>query len=105
MIHDPYAGINSGAQFDGSTYIPTIDHKRLTGQLKRVYDVMSDGNWHRLSELSARCEAPESSVGARIRDMRKEKFGAHKVDRRRHLTIPGLWLYKLEVDPQSEMRL
>ncbi len=102
-MHNPYCGINSGAPFDGETYIPILDHKRLTGMLQRVFTVMSDGNWHRLSELSARCQGSETSMSARVRDLRKDKFGAHKVDAERHPSIKGLWLYRL--DPQQELRL
>lgn len=104
-MNNPYdnCGIHSGAQFDGETYIPTLDHKRLTGQLKRVYDVMSDGKWHDLAFLSLCADAPEGSCSARLRDLRKDKFGAHTVDRKRDKTIPGLWLYRLEVDPRREL--
>lgn len=107
IMHDPYnyEGINSGAHFDGQTYSPVLDHKRLTGQLKRVYDVLSDGNWITLAVLSERADCPESSASARLRDLRKDKFGGHKVERIRHNMYPGLFLYRLEVDSQQELRL
>jgi len=102
-MHNPYnhTGINSGADFDGKTYVPELDKARLTGQLKRVYDVLSDGHWYTLRGISVRAEAPESSCSARLRDLRKDKFGAHTVDRKRGLK--GLFYYKLEIDPQVEM--
>lgn len=87
-----------GATFDGDTFVPMIDHARLTGLLKRVYDIMSDGNWHRLAELAHRAQGSEASVSARIRDLRKEKFGGFQVDRKRHKTQKGVWLYRLVTD-------
>jgi len=95
----------SGAHFDGPTYNPSFDHIRLTGMLHRVFEAMSDGNWHRLSELAAHCKGSESSISARIRDLRKDKFGAFQVDRKRHEKVKGLWLYRLEIEPQQEMAL
>ncbi len=102
-MHNPYnhTGINSGADFDGLTYQPKLDKVRLTSQLKRVYDVLSDGRWHTLHGISVRAEAPESSCSARLRDLRKDKFGLHTVDRKRGLN--GLFYYKLEIEPQVEM--
>ena len=89
--------LKTGADFDGQTYSHTLDHKRLTGQLKRVYDVMSDGNWHRLPEIAHRAQGSEASCSARIRDLRKEKFGGFEVERRRHETQKGVFLYRLIV--------
>lgn len=104
-MNDPrnLVGVFSGAHFDGSTYHPVKDHIRLTGLLHRVFSVMSDGNWHRLSELANKCEGSETSVSARIRDMRKDKFGGFQVDRKRHATQKGLWLYRLVLEPQREL--
>jgi len=98
-MNDPY----SGAHFDGNTYNPNLDHVRLTGLLQKVYKAMSDGNWHRLSELAAHCKGSESSISARIRDLRKDKFGAFQVERKRHDTVKGLWLYRLYIEPQRDM--
>ena len=33
----------------------------------------------------------EASVGARLRDFRKKKFGSHVVEHRRDETADGLW--------------
>ncbi len=105
MTHDPRnnVGIYSGAHFDGATYNPSLDHIRLTGQLARVYDVMQDGEWITLAVLSDRAKAPESSCGARLRDLRKDKFGGHTVERTRHMLYPGLFLYRLIVEPQGRL--
>ncbi len=96
-----------GPHFDGSTYVPELDHIRLTGQLQRVYGVMSDGQWRTLSQLSNLAKAPESSVSARLRDLRKHKFGGYTVSRKRanhrNPKPVGLFYYRLETEPQQEM--
>lgn len=79
--------------FDGATYDASKDKRRLTSQLGLVRTAMSDGRWHTLSELSAISGGPESSVSARLRDLRKEKFGAYTIERRRRER--GLWEYQL----------
>jgi len=83
------------AYFDGETYEPGIDQKRLTGQLLRVYALMSDGKWRTLSQISKEAQGSEASVSARLRDLRKERFGKHRIDRRR--VTGGLYEYKLIV--------
>ena len=82
-----------GADFDGDTYEPHLDKVRLTGMLERVFAVMADGRWHTLSELSRNCHGSEASISARIRDLRKDKFGAFMVERER--VKQGLFRYRL----------
>ena len=69
--------------FDGETYDPPKDHKRLTKQLERVQQAVSDGRWYTLSELSSITGDPEGSISARLRDLRKEKFGAFDIRKQR----------------------
>jgi hypothetical protein len=80
--------------FDGQTYDSQKDHGRLTGQLARVELFMRDGNWKTLDEIVEACGGTVASVSARVRDLRKEKFGAHTVERIRH-SDGGLFLYRL----------
>lgn len=68
--------------FDGATYEPARDEKRLSGQLERVREAMSDGAWWTLDRLTARVGGTTPAVSARIRDLRKPRFGAHKVERK-----------------------
>jgi len=89
--------------FDGSTYEPELDHVRLTGQLQRVYSVMKDGRWRTLNNISVLASGPESSIGARIRDLRKAKFGEYQVDRKRDSINKGTFLYRLVKPQQREM--
>ncbi len=79
--------------FDGATYERALDHARLGEQLLRVGRVMADGNWHTLRELSDRTGDPEASISARLRDLRKRKFGGHTVEHER--LDRGLWRYRL----------
>jgi hypothetical protein len=72
------------------------DQVRLTGQLFNVKQVLSDNRWHTLSEIAQRIGGSEAGISARIRDMRKPKFGNHTVDRR-HVK-DGLWEYRLVPD-------
>jgi len=73
----------SRAEFDGYTYEPEFDQNRLRGEMSRVYRVIKDGDWHTLSEISFLTGDPEAGISARLRDLRKKKFGGHVVNRRR----------------------
>jgi hypothetical protein len=81
-------------RFDGETYDPKRDGERLSGQLERVYHLMKDGKWRTLAMIASDAEGTEASVSARLRDLRKSKYGRHVV-LRRHIR-GGLWQYKLE---------
>ena len=69
--------------FDGVTYDPERDKARLTRQLERVYEVVRHGDWHTLASIASITGAPEGSVSARLRDLRKEKFGSYDIRRKR----------------------
>lgn len=69
--------------FDGATYEPGADHARLTGQLARVLDLMRDGKWRTLGQIAEAVQGSEAGVSARLRDLRKPRFGAYMVDRER----------------------
>lgn len=86
-------------RFDGSNYSPEHDQKRLTGQLLRIFDLMKDGNWRTLDEISLATGDPASSVSAQLRNLRKSKMGGHTVDKR-HRGEPcnGLWEYRVLVN-------
>lgn len=86
------------AQFDGITYNPKLDYQRLSGQLKRVFGVMVTGGWLTLSEIAtATGDQSEAAISARLRDLRKPKFGGFEVERRRRGEAKkGLWEYRLK---------
>jgi hypothetical protein len=82
-----------GASFDGGTYVPERDARRLRRLLVRVFDLMSDGRPRTLREITMLCGGTEASVSARLRDFRKLRHGAHRVE---HTCLGhGLWSYRL----------
>ena len=83
------------AAFGGITYAPALDHVRLNGQLLRVFDLMKDGQWRTLAEIAAVVGGTEAAVSARLRDLRKEKYGARDVSR--ELVKGGLWKYRIDI--------
>ena len=86
--------------FDGRTFEPKVDLKRLKSQQADVARAMADGGWHTLHALAFRTGHPEASVSARLRDLRKPRWGSNLIQRRRHLG-GGLWEYRL-LRPESE---
>lgn len=87
-------GLRLGGDFDGETYSRLLDKLRLTGQLRAVAEVLADQQWHTLRELADRCGGSEAGVSARLRDLRKERFGGFEVERER-VAETGLWRYRL----------
>jgi hypothetical protein len=80
--------------FDGRTYEPERDYVRHSGQLKRVYNLMQDGQWRTLDHVVARTGGTVASASARLRDLRKAKYGAFEV-KRRHIER-GLFEYRVK---------
>lgn len=63
---------------------------------------MKDGVWRTLDEMSDSLGDSKQSLSARLRDMRKARFGAHIVNRRRRgLPKEGLFEYQLIVVTES----
>lgn len=85
--------IPENPMFDGADYIPIRDNARLTGQIKRIYSLMSDGKWRTLQEIEQETGDPQASISAQLRHLRKARFGGHTV-KREHLG-GGLYRYKL----------
>jgi hypothetical protein len=82
-------------RFDGANYNQTRDDARLTGQILRVWECMSDGRWRTLKDIAQETGDPEASVSAQLRHLRKPRFGGHTVER--EYIKDGLYKYKLEV--------
>ena len=81
--------------FGGKTFDEGLDGNRLRKQLSAVWTFMFDGQWHTLKELSKAVGAPEASVSARLRDLRKKKFGGYVVERMRIPNGNGLHIYRV----------
>jgi hypothetical protein len=89
----------TGSLFDGPVYEPVHDQARLTGQLRRVFEVMADARWRTLAEIEAITGDPPASISAQLRHLRKRQFGSFIVDKRaRGDRAIGLWEYRLTTD-------
>ena len=87
--------------FNGPDYVPELDRKRLTGQIKRIQELMIDGVWRSLSEISRLANASEASASAQLRHLRKDRFGSYIIEkRRRGERTSGLFEYQL-LDPKE----
>lgn len=80
--------------FDGRTYDADRDFARLGAQLRRVLTVMQSGSWMSLSEIARETGDPEASVSARLRDLKKSKFGGREVES--EYVTRGKWRYRLK---------
>lgn len=98
MFSTPEVPLPERPRFDGAEYVPPIDDARLTGQMRRVWDAMSNGTWRTLEEISTLTGDPAASVSAQLRHFRKKRFGAHTVERRaRGDRANGLFEYRIVV--------
>ena len=92
--------------FDGKTYDRAADGRRLWTALSAVHNLMSDGRWRTLSSIKADLHSlyakvvSEAGISARLRDLRKEKFGALKMESRRR--DGGVWQYRVILPAQVE---
>lgn len=74
---------SAAPEFDGAAYEPSKDKERLTGQLERVYEAVKDGRWLTLAGIASRTGDPEASISAQLRNLRKSRFGAWDIRKRR----------------------
>ncbi len=90
--------------FDGESYDAPRDSARSSSRLTRsfcaaVYELMRDGRWRTHWQIKDalwqrwQIQASETSVSARLRDLRKIRFGSHLVERER--IDGGLYAYRL----------
>ena len=79
--------------FNGSDYIPDRDDARLSGQIRRVYNVMNDGIPRTLAQIARATGDPEASVSAQLRHLKKDRFGAFIVEKEHKGN--GLYEYRL----------
>lgn len=87
-------------RFDGADYVPERDDVRLTGQLLRIWNVMNDGRWRTLKEISALTGDPEASISAQLRHLRKPRFGSYEI--KREYINNGLYRYKINMDDKPK---
>ena len=77
----------------GPAYVQALDETRIHDQMGRIKEFMLPGYWHSLLEISAVTGAPEASVSAQLRHLRKPRFGGWIVEKRRRTA--GTWEYRL----------
>jgi hypothetical protein len=91
--------------FDGDTFDRERDGKRLLTQQQAVESLMRDGKARTIPEIVAGIKryygvtATESGVSARIRDLRKTKFGGYRVDST--YRAAGVWEYKIIMEDRK----
>lgn len=96
MNHAFHAMSQPSLFFDGETYEPAHDKDRLAGQLERVKRLMLDGRWRTLAAIHRIVGGSEPGVSARLRDLRKARFGNFTVERRAAgLRNRGLFEYRV----------
>ena len=74
--------LQTNADFNGPTYNRRHDHRRLAGQISRIFALMQDGQWRSLSDIARVTRDPQASISAQLRHLRKAKFGSFVVERR-----------------------
>lgn len=85
-------------RFNGSEYDKKKDQLRLTGQIKRIFDLMKDGHPRTLDEISKATGDPAASVSAQLRNLRKRRFGGYNIEKRsRGDREHGLYEYNMEI--------
>jgi hypothetical protein len=91
-------------RFDGDTYDEERDQQPLKKQLQAVAVIMADHQWRTLEELAESVtlrigrRASEASVSARLRDLRKPRFGGKTVERRAKPGAKRLFQYRIPED-------
>ena len=100
--------VKAPPKFNGRTFESKLDGPRLTKQLDRVreYVLAIFPAWKSVYEISEALEQlygvnfPTQSVSARLRDLRKKKFGGYIVKRKRReigefieSRSSGIWEY------------
>lgn len=84
-------------EFSGSGYDSRRDKRRLTNQLELIKELMKDRKWRTLAKIARMTGAPESSVSAQLRHLRKERFGSWEINKR-HI---GGGLYEYQMRKQN----
>lgn len=77
----------------GKTFFRQRDADRLSRQARAVWNVMRDNRWRTLPEIARVLEEPQQSISARLRDLRKDRFGGWDVQR--EYVAHGVWRYRV----------
>lgn len=80
-------------RFDGSNYDHSRDSQRLGIQLSKIFNLMKDGIHRSLAQIESYTGEPQASISAQLRHLRKQRFGAHTVNKT--YLGNGLYTYQL----------
>ena len=69
-------------QADLALDAPFVHRPSLAAQRERVASIMRRGDWVTLDDLAAAIDAPVQSISARVRDLRKPRYGSYTIARR-----------------------
>lgn len=83
-------------KFDGSDIVPERDSQRLGNQIMDIYNLMKDGKERTLNDIHKETGHPEASISAQLRNLRKQRFGAHEIHKK--YIENGLYTYKLKIN-------
>lgn len=90
-------------EFHGADYRPEYDYKRLSNQIDRIKAYCLPREWLLVQQIARACKAPENSVQAQLRNLRKKANGAYIVERRKHPITAGLYEFKVRLrTPEDE---
>ena len=78
--------------FDGP-FLTAEDDPRLKSQLNRVFEYLRDGEPRTLGQIHQAVGGSITGVSARIRDLRKKRFGGYDVETVNH--GGGVFTYRL----------
>ena len=81
---------------EGVTFDRKRDLSRLNDQMRAVFLLMQDGQWRPLFAIAHHTGHPEASVSARLRDLRKPRYGGFTVERR--YIANGVFHYRLVIE-------
>lgn len=73
---------------------PATDAPWLKGQLRQVFKIMADRQWHTVPQVAAAVGCCQTGASARLRDLRKKKHGSFKIERKR-LISGEMCMYRL----------
>lgn len=90
----PSAPPSRSEHFDGPEYDPGQDEVRLNGQIREIWELMKDGRWRTVQTIAIVTRFPANSIQAQLRNLRKPRYGAYLVERRR-VTESGLYEYRV----------
>ena len=86
-------------RFNGADYDHERDSERLSNQLSRIFNVVKDGNWRSLKDIANLANAPQASVSAQLRHLRKPRFGSYTVEKK--YVTDGLYRYRVDANSGS----